>query len=176
MARVIFLICALVAGFHFWNVWHQEHIVGKSLPFERTLLDGSQFRLVDHLGEVVVINFWASWCAPCAQEMPIMEAYYEKHHDQGLILIAVSSDQPQTLPDAIRQMHQYSFPMGLPRTGSGSSLGFTGVVPRTIVIDRSGVIRAEWNGSIQPDEAARVHLEQVITPLLGTAAPRVNAR
>jgi len=61
-------------------------------PFEAPLLDGGTFRLADHAGEVVLLNFWATWCGPCKQEMPELQRVFEALGPQGLRVVGVSVD------------------------------------------------------------------------------------
>src|SRR6185312_1860862 len=69
---------------------------GKPAPsLEAKLIDGKPFSLSGERGHVVIINFWATWCPPCREEMPALETYYSRHKDEGLRIIAISMDDPQ---------------------------------------------------------------------------------
>jgi len=71
---------------------------GQPAPaMQAKLLDGTTFNLADDNGKVVIVNMWATWCAPCREEMPALDAYYRKHHDQGLVLIAPAVDFTEAL-------------------------------------------------------------------------------
>jgi len=61
--------------------------------FNLATLDGDNKRLSDYQGKVILLNFWATWCAPCREEMPGMQTLYKKYKDQGLVIAAVSADQ-----------------------------------------------------------------------------------
>ena len=63
-----------------------------------TQIDGKTFDLEKLKGQVVVVNFWATWCPPCRAEMPVMDAFYRKHHGEGLAMIGLSQDKPRDLP------------------------------------------------------------------------------
>src|SRR5688572_3322108 len=60
--------------------------------FTVTMPGGGKFRLSDHRGKVVMVNFWATWCPPCLEEMPAMDRLYRQHKDAGFTLVAVSVD------------------------------------------------------------------------------------
>jgi thiol-disulfide isomerase/thioredoxin len=138
---------------------------GKPAPaLEAKLLDGKSFSLQDAAGKVVVINFWATWCAPCRAEMPALDAFYRKHRDEGLVVLAVSMDEPDSEARVRDVMKAFSFPAAL-----GPQSDFKGYVriwrlPLTFVVDRSGVLRKnDWYGDPGIDEAL---LERTVTPLL----------
>src|SRR5258708_2223417 len=87
---------------------------GKPAPaLEAKLLDGTSFSLHDAAGKVVVINFWATWCAPCRAEMPALDAFYRKHRDEGLVVLAVSMDDPESEAKVRAVMKAFSFPAAL---------------------------------------------------------------
>jgi thiol-disulfide isomerase/thioredoxin len=138
---------------------------GKAAPaFEATLLDGKAFSSTASHGEVVVINFWATWCPPCRKEMPAFESYYKKHREQGLRFVAVSLDEPEDEAKVREVMRDYSFDAALDRNTRHKGYGRIWRMPLTFVIDRKGILRKEsWYGSAGIDLPL---LEKVVTPLL----------
>src|SRR5271169_4564322 len=87
---------------------------GQPAPaIQAKLLDGTVFNLADDKGKVVIVNMWATWCAPCREEMPALDAYYRQHRDQGLVLIALSMDDPKDEAKVREVTKAYSFPVGL---------------------------------------------------------------
>jgi len=72
-----------------------------------------KFRLFDHHGQVVLINFWATWCPPCLEEMPAMERLYRQHRDGGFTLVAVSVDADSKLVAPFVTAHKFTFPVAL---------------------------------------------------------------
>lgn len=119
-------------------------------------LNGKTFDLADKLGkDVVVINFFATWCAPCQAELPIMQRFHEKHGASGLSVVVVSIDDPKSaakVKPLIRQQ-KYTFPVLLDtQTKAVSLYNPKKVVPFTAVIDRAGNIHSEKFGFMPGDE------------------------
>ena len=138
---------------------------GKSAPtFTANLIDGKSFSVESAKGQVVVINFWATWCPPCRQEMPAFEHYYQQHKDQGLRLIAVSLDEPVDDAKVSEVMKAYGFDAALARETQHKGYGRIWRLPLTFVIDRKGILRKDgWYGAAGIDQAL---LEKIVTPLL----------
>ncbi len=140
---------------------------GKPAPaFDAKLLSGTDFSLANAKGQVVVINFWASWCPPCRQEMPAIERYYSTHKGQGLKVIAVSMDEVTDEAKVYQVMKSYSFDAALEKNSHYQGYGRIWRLPLTFVIDRQGILRKDgWYGPAGIDEPL---LENVVTPLLKT--------
>lgn len=127
-------------------------------------LDGQQFNLADQQGHVVVVDVWATWCAPCREEMPILNAFYRRYHDQGVEVLALSDDRPRDMSDVRKVMQQFSFPAALLADAEQSDFGRPRLVPMTYVFDKNGILRARlWPGGTQVTEQ---NLEAAIKPLL----------
>lgn len=138
---------------------------GKSAPaFVAKLLGGKSFSVESAKGQVVIINFWATWCSPCRQEMPAFESYYDKHKNQGLRMIAVSLDEPADEDKVKEVMSHYTFDAALERETLHKGYGRIWRLPLTFVIDRKGVVRKDgWYGPAGIDQPL---LEKIVTPLL----------
>ena len=133
-------------------------------PLSAKLLDGAFFSLTDNVGKVVVVNIWATWCPPCRAEMPALDAYFRRHRDEGLVLLAISWDDPKDEAKVRDVMKAYSFPAALGRDADIRGYGRVWRLPLTFVIDRRGILRKDdWYGDPGLDSQL---LEQTVTPLL----------
>jgi thiol-disulfide isomerase/thioredoxin len=137
---------------------------GKPAPaFTAQLLNGEHF-VAAGSNQVVLINFWATWCEPCRMEMPAMEAYFRKHRDEGFRIVAVSMDDAEDDAKVREFMKAYSFDAVLGRDAEFKDYGRIWRLPLSFIIDRNGILRKDgWFGQAGLDEAS---LEKDITPLL----------
>lgn len=140
-------------------------VEGQPAPaIEAKLLDGTVFNLAADAGKVVIVNMWATWCGPCREEMPALDAYYRKHRDQGLVMVALSMDDPKDEAKVRELTKAYSFPVGLEPDTYLTGYGRIWRLPLTFVVDRQGILRKDqWYGDPGLDAQ---QLEQTVTPLL----------
>jgi thiol-disulfide isomerase/thioredoxin len=133
-------------------------------PFSATLFDGRAFSLADARGKVVMVNFWATWCAPCRAEMPAIDAFFRAHRDDGLVVIAVSMDRAADEAKARAAMNDYAFGAAFAKDASFKDYGRIWRLPLTFVVDRAGVLRKDdWYEDPGIDAAK---LDAVVLPLL----------
>ena len=127
-------------------------------------LDGQAFDLSAMRGKVVVVNFWATWCPPCREEMPALDAFYRRYHGRGLEMIGLSVDRPHDRSDVTKVMQSYSYPAAMLDGAKVNDFGPPDVLPVTFVVDRSGVIRAK----LTPDQTpvTEKNLADMVVPLL----------
>lgn len=117
-------------------------LVGQPAPdFQLKTVDGRSIRLSDLKGKVVLVNFWATWCPPCKQEMPSMERLYARLHNQGLEILAVNieSDGDEVLPEFLRQ-HPHTFPILMDLEGDVQQTYGVFRFPETFVVDKTGKV------------------------------------
>jgi thiol-disulfide isomerase/thioredoxin len=125
-------------------------------------IEGRALRLSDFMGKVVLLNFWATWCAPCRAEMPDLVKWQREYKSQGLQVIGVTCP-PTELTEArefIKSIEvNYPIALGEERTKAIFDKGET--LPVTVVIDKKGMVREVIQGIIFPEE-----FEQKVKPLL----------
>ncbi|RMF47033.1 MAG: TlpA family protein disulfide reductase [Deltaproteobacteria bacterium] len=115
-------------------------LVGGPAPdFSLKATDGRTIRLSDLRGKVVLVNFWATWCPPCKQEMPSMERLYARLRNQGLEILAVNieADGDEVLPEFLRQ-HPHTFPVLMDLEGEVQQTYGVFRFPETFVVDKAG--------------------------------------
>lgn len=127
-----------------------------------TDLQGVSHSLADYRGQVVLVNLWATWCEPCKEEMPTLQAYYEKHKKNGFTIIAVNDGDPTV--DVIQFVKDFelTFPIWLDPTYIATEQAFKTLgLPSSYVIDRNGTVRLQWVGGIE-----KRALEEYVTPII----------
>jgi thiol-disulfide isomerase/thioredoxin len=122
---------------------------------------GSTIDLSQFKGQVVMINFWASWCVPCRQEMPLLETIYKKYKPLGFTLIGVNVEPDQKDAEGFLKQTPVSFPVLFDAKSQVSSLYNVQVMPTTVFIDRKGNVRLVHQ-SYQPG-AENLYLDQIRT-------------
>jgi len=106
-------------------------------------LAGHQLQLRDFKGKVVFLNFWATWCPPCKEEMPSMERLYRRHKDRGFTILALSIDSGGAAPvGGFAKKLGLTFPIGLDSKTTVANHYAVRGLPATFLIDRKGVIAA----------------------------------
>ncbi|MCC7105757.1 MAG: TlpA family protein disulfide reductase [Chloroflexi bacterium] len=103
--------------------------------------DGREHRLSELRGQVVLLNFWATWCGPCRSEMPELERTYQTNRGKGLNVIAMNFRETVPEAQAFFKELRLSFPIWLDRTGSVAELYRARGLPSTFLVDRAGIIR-----------------------------------
>ncbi len=102
---------------------------------------GGQVDLAKYKGQVVMINFWASWCGPCRQEMPLLEDIYKKYNKLGFTLIGVNVEPDSKAADDWLKATPVTFPVGYDKDSKVSQLFSVAGMPTTVIIDRKGNVR-----------------------------------
>jgi cytochrome c biogenesis protein CcmG/thiol:disulfide interchange protein DsbE len=167
----ITLLSVIILVVTFGIVWLQSAkyeplMVGKEGPdFSLPNLDETTVRLSDYRGKVVFLNFWATWCKPCREEMPSMEVLYRNFERDGLVVLAISIDRVTTkkdIPPFIKSLN-LTFPVLVDSWGQTDKRYKLMGVPETYIIDQQGILREKIIG---PRDWTVLDNLQTITGLL----------
>lgn len=109
--------------------------------FSLSDLTGERWKLSEHKGKVVVVNFWATWCPPCRAEMPDLEALSKEFGPKGLVVLAITQEKQEVVKPFIEK-HGYSFPILLDTDGRVNKAYKIGGIPNTFVYNRQGELVA----------------------------------
>jgi thiol-disulfide isomerase/thioredoxin len=140
--------------------------IGQPAPnFHLKTFDGRDLTLADFRGDVLIVNFWATWCGPCKAELPLLDAYYRAQQKFGLRVVAVTveNDVPKYALKKLSDIVSFPLARGF-RGGYGALEG----VPTNYVIDRAGVVRYAKAEAFSLDD-----LNAILVPLLREPAPVV---
>ena len=127
-------------------------------------LNGQTFDLSALRGKVVVINFWATWCQPCRQEMPALNAFYRQYHSQGVEMIGISADRPHERSTVAAVMQSFNYPAAMLDDVKDDDFGDPDSLPVTFIIDGNGIVRAKFTPEVTL--ATEKSLSAVVLPLL----------
>lgn len=154
MKKISFAIICLCLTIFFISCGQRPKVaeVGKLAP-DFTLMDrkGKTWTLSQLEGQVVFVNFWATWCAPCREEMPSMEKLYRLMPADKFKMLAILSRDEPSFADNLAAKLGVTFPILIdPDNKAGQAYGLTGV-PETYIIDKQGVLRDKFLGPVQWD-------------------------
>jgi peroxiredoxin len=124
-------------------------------------IEGNSVSLADYRGQVVLVNNWTTWCPPCREEMPILDAYFHDHQHQDFILVAIDAGDPPEVVSEFINRYGITFPVWVDPTSSAINSFRNNYLPSSYLIDRQGQVIKVWSGAV-----TRASLEQNITPLL----------
>ena len=125
---------------------------GPAPAFTLTALSGGQTALSQYKGQVVLVNFWATWCGPCQQEMPLLDQMYKKYKPAGFTLIGVNVDKEEPAVKELLARKPVSFPVLLDPANQVSKAYHVDEMPSSVIIDRKGDIRYIHRGYRPGDE------------------------
>lgn len=131
---------------------------GKPLApdFSAELNNGDTFKLSEHKGEVILLNFWATWCPPCVGEMPAFEKLYKEYGDKVQI-IAVNSQEEQAVVDEFIKEKGYTFPIAYDMSGKVGKTYQIVNLPYTLVIGKDGRIEKTFTGARDADTQYKLY-------------------
>ena len=124
-----------------------ENLLNKNAPdFALRDLDGHPLSLSTFRGKVVLLNFWATWCAPCKLEMPVFAAWQRQYGPQGLEVIGISMDDDAAPARRMIKQLKLNYPVVMGDERLGARYGGVLGLPLTFLIDRKGIVRARFQG------------------------------
>lgn len=151
-------VWVLVLGFVGMRLWPQisaavgaGRVGDPAPPLSVVTLEGEAVTLDDLRGQVVLVNFWATWCPPCRVEMPGFQRIYEDYADQGFVILGLSTDVGSDAPvRAFLDEREITYPVALVGTREKQAFGGVPLLPTSILVDRQGKIRHRVEGFFAP--------------------------
>ena len=141
------IACAIVASAALGG-----SVQGPAPSFSLATKDGQPFALEDLKGQVVMINFWATWCGPCRKEMPLLDALYQRYSKLGFTLVGVNVEENPSGADEFLRETPVSFPILYDSENKVSKLYDVNAMPSTVLVDRQGNMRYLHKGYKPGDE------------------------
>ena len=121
-------------------------------------LQGRDVKLSDLRGKIVLVNFWASWCKPCKEEMPAMQASYDKLRDKGFVVLAVNElEDTARVAEHIRT-HGHTFEVVMDHNNQVANMYGVVGLPASFLIDPQGIVRERISGSLLTES----HIEEMV--------------
>jgi len=133
---------------------------GPAPAFQLSGRGGKAIDLSQYRGQVVMINFWATWCGPCRQEMPLLEDIYKKYKPMGFTMLGVNVEPDSKAAEAwLAKQKPVSFPIAFDTESKVSKMYKVAGMPSTVFVDRKGNIRIMHKGYKPGDE--NIYLTQI---------------
>ena len=148
LVRLIAAACVCVPA-----LCHAVAVQDVAPDFVLKSIDGKNLRLNEYRGQVVLINFWASWCGPCRQEMPLLERIDERYKAAGFTVLGVNVEGKAGPAKEVATKAGVSFPVLVDEGQKVSELYDLESMPSSVVVDRDGVVRYVHRGYKPGDEA-----------------------
>jgi peroxiredoxin len=146
----------LAAGVETLTAGRLEDLVGQPRP-DFTLGDsnGVAVSAADFDGKITLINFWATWCTPCVEEMPMLSRLQQSYAGSGVQVVGIALDDPQKAGDFAAQL-DIDYPVLVGTTDAilvGRQFGNrAGMLPYSVLLDSDGIVRWAWLGALDPQE------------------------
>ncbi|MEJ2142502.1 MAG: TlpA disulfide reductase family protein [Gammaproteobacteria bacterium] len=149
----IFAVSLLLTTVFFFHNSYAGEISGKAPNFTLKSKSGKNLKLSEQRGNVVMINFWASWCGPCRQEMPLLDAMYKKYKRLGFTIWGVNIEPDSSNAQRLLKDIPVSFPILFDTANKVSKMYNVSAMPSTVLVDRNGNLRYIHKGYKPGDES-----------------------
>jgi len=148
-----------------------QPLKGKAAPaFTLVTLEGKKVSLSDYKGRPVLVNFWATWCAPCKLEMPWLEDLQQRYAGQGLVILGIASDEaPKNVIAATAKKLGVTYPVLLTDSKIETPYGGVNYMPESFYVDRSGKVLIETAG-ITDGQGGKDQIEANLKRLIASGA------
>lgn len=148
MARRLFLIIlfmAIVAGCSKGD--SGQSLSGGAPDFTLPAVDGSMVSMSDYSGKVILVDFWATWCPPCQEMIPVLSKLHKRYSDKGLVILAVSLDRDglEALGAYVHE-HMIPYKVLMGDTRIGNAFGGVSSIPTLYIVDREGRLVRKLTG------------------------------
>ncbi len=169
---VILAVCALFSA----DEVQAAAAVGENAPaFILTTRDGKKFDLLEQKGKVVIISYWATWCPPCREELPVLEALWRTYHSQGLEIVAVSVDNGSMLTHVKQAVKVFTMPIAMESAVTKNDLSPFDSVPKLFVIGKDGKVKSVRDGAAQEPLIEKAFNEEIKALLDGKPEAKADA-
>ncbi len=150
-----------------------DKFVGREFPSftAQDAITGEEFSLDDLRGKAVVVDFWATWCGPCRQQMPTYTALQSLYTSRGFTMIGISVDEGPELVQDFAKDYQLNFPLLMADGKVQGRYGGIHTIPTTFVIDKKGIVRYQYTGS----PPGKLTFQKNIEELLGEVVETVSS-
>ena len=153
MAALVTALALLLIGTgtlakeHLLEVMGMTKVTGQQAPdFTLSSVDGAPVSLQQYQGKVIFLNFWATWCIPCREEMPVLEKLHQTYQGQGLVILAIDLKESPDQVHAFFEKHALSFPSLIDPNGAVFRAYLVTGMPTTYLVGRDGNILARGVG------------------------------
>lgn len=167
LKHVLVALAIIVAGLairHF--VWGPTPVLSSAALYAANFpdSDGKMQAIEQWRGKIMVINFWATWCPPCREEMPELSRLHEHYREQGVLVLGIATEDVAKIREFSKET-KVSYPLlagDLDAMNLGSALGNNkGILPYTVIVDRDGSVVKTYFGQVN-----HTMLEEALLPLL----------
>jgi len=155
------VLFAVVGYLYFRPMANVSELERPAPELEAHLLTGEDVSLADYRGQVVVINFWATWCGFCKRELPDIQSFYEDYRGKGVELLTLSVDKQVEVVEHFMAESEYSFPVAMADAKMRRDFGGIETLPTTFIVDKKGQLRRKVQGQLYYGR-----LEELVEPLL----------
>lgn len=150
--RILSILSTMMLMSIAFNPANAANIDKPAPDFTLKSLGGKNLKLSEYAGDVVMLNFWASWCGPCRKEMPLLNDLHKKYESLGFVILGVNVEQELKLAKSFLKETPVSFPIVFDSSNQVSQAYDVIAMPTTVMIDRNGKVRYLHKGYKAGDE------------------------